>query len=152
VIKHLFKEDVALMRDLLNVFGRAFDDTQTYSRAQPKTAYLQNLLDKDYFIALVALKQNEVVGGLAAYELCKFEQERSEIYIYDLAVSSEHRRQGIAIALIEALGRIATDRGAYVIFVQTDVDDLPAIQLYSQVGTRADVLHFDIAVAKDWSD
>ena len=86
------------------------------------------------------------MGGLAAYELHKFEQERSEIYIYDLAVSAEHRRKGIATALIEALKNIATERGAYVIFVQADHGDEPAIELYTKLGTREDVLHFDITV------
>ena len=42
-----------------------------------------------------------MVGALAAYELLKFEAERSEIYIYDLAVLEEFRRRGIATALIE---------------------------------------------------
>ncbi|MEH1829598.1 MAG: hypothetical protein V7L22_30390 [Nostoc sp.] len=50
------------------------------------TDYLRQLLDSDYFIAIAALKEGEVVGGLTAYELKKFEQERSEIYIYDLVV------------------------------------------------------------------
>nr|WP_277883972.1 GNAT family N-acetyltransferase [Nostoc sp. FACHB-888] len=54
--------------------------------------YLRQLLDSDYFIALAALKEGEVVGGLTAYKLKKFEQERSEIYIYDLAVAAAHRR------------------------------------------------------------
>ena len=39
------------------------------------------------------MKGDEVVGGLAAYELRKFEQARSEFYLYDLAVSEAHRRQ-----------------------------------------------------------
>ena len=65
--------------------------------------YLRQLLDSDYFIAIAALKEGEVVGGLTAYELKKFEQERSEIYIYDLAVAAAHRRQGIATALIQKL-------------------------------------------------
>jgi hypothetical protein len=37
-------------------------------------------------------------------------------------------------------------RGAYVIFVQADVADAPAIALYTKLGAREDVLHFDIAV------
>ncbi|MGH8168420.1 MAG: GNAT family N-acetyltransferase, partial [Woeseiaceae bacterium] len=82
---------------------------------------------------------------LAAYELIKFEQERSEIYIYDLAVAAAHRRQGIATALITELGKIAAARGAYVVFVQADLGDTPAINLYTKLGTREDVLHFDIA-------
>ena len=86
----------------------------------------------------------QVVGGIAAYELKKFEQQRSEIYIYDLAVAEAHRRRGIATALIQALRRIAAGRGAYVIFVQADIGDEPAIALYSKLGIREDVLHFDI--------
>ncbi|RQH05637.1 GNAT family N-acetyltransferase [Okeania hirsuta] len=111
-IQHLSEKDIKLMQDLLNVFGDAFDEVETYCKVKPETDYLRKLLSRDYFIVLVALKHEEVVGGLAAYELHKFEQERSEIYIYDLAVSSEHRRQGIAMALINALKNIAVDRGA----------------------------------------
>jgi aminoglycoside 3-N-acetyltransferase I len=87
-----------------------------------------------------------VVGGLAAYVLDKFEQERSEIYVYDLAVAEPFRRTGIATALIEALKTIAAQIGAYVIFVQADPEDAPAVALYSKLGKPEDVLHFDIAV------
>ncbi|NES77813.1 MULTISPECIES: AAC(3)-I family aminoglycoside N-acetyltransferase [Okeania] len=149
-IQHLSEKDIKLMQDLLNVFGDAFDEVETYCKVKPETDYLRKLLSRDYFIVLVALKHGEVVGGLAAYELHKFEQERSEIYIYDLAVSTEHRRQGIAMALIDTLKNIAVDRGAYVIFVQADYGDDPAIELYRKVGgVREDVLHFDIVVKHD---
>ena len=98
------------------------------------------------FIAVVAMRGAEVVGGLAAYELPKFERVRREIYIYDLAVAEAHRRRGLARGLILELKRIARARGAYVIYVQADLVDAPAIALYESLGTREDVLHFDIAV------
>jgi len=68
--------------------------------------------------------------------------------IYDLAVAEEHRRKGIATALIQELKKVAAARGAYVIFVQADagVEDEPAIALYTKLGAREDVLHFDIPV------
>jgi aminoglycoside 3-N-acetyltransferase I len=149
-IQQIAPGDVALMEALLATFGEAFDDVETYTRKRPGAAYLRRLLASDYFIALAALKGDDVVGGIAAYELKKFEQERSEIYIYDLAVAAAHRREGIATALIEALKQIAAARGAGVIFVQADtgVEDAPAIALYSRLGTREDVLHFDIAVER----
>jgi len=146
-IHQLASGDIALMHAMLAMFGEAFDEVDTYGRARPSAPYLVRLLGGDTFIALAALKGDEVVGGLAAYELRKFEQERSEIYIYDLAVASAHRREGIATALIEHLKRIAAERGAYVIFVQADLGDEPAIALYTKLGTREDVLHFDIRVA-----
>lgn len=135
------------MHALLGVFGEAFEEPETYGAARPSVAYLERLLASDDFIALVALHGQEVVGGLAAYVLRKFERERSEIYIYDLAVAAAHRRRGLATALIRELQRIGAERGAYVIFVQADLGDAPAIALYSKLGVREDVLHFDIEVA-----
>jgi aminoglycoside 3-N-acetyltransferase I len=131
---------------MLAMFGAAFGEADTYTRAQPDDAYLKELLGGKTFLAVAAVRDDAVVGGLAAYELRKFEQARSEIYIYDLAVAAEHRRQGIATALIAKLKEIARARGAYVIFVQADYGDPPAIALYSKLGAREDVLHFDIAV------
>jgi aminoglycoside 3-N-acetyltransferase I len=148
IVRQISRNDLPLMEALLKTFGEAFDDIDTYTAKRPSPAYLRRLLETDYFIGLVALNGNEVIGGIAAYELVKFEQERSEIYIYDLAVAAAHRREGIATALIEELKNIGAARGAYVIFVQADtgVADEPAIALYTKLGTREDVLHFDIAV------
>jgi aminoglycoside 3-N-acetyltransferase I len=145
-VRLLASGDVALMEAMLTTFGEAFDEVQTYCGAPPSTAYLERLLGNHHFIALAALKDDEVLGGIAAYELQKFERERSEIYIYDLAVASEHRRQGIATALILELKEIAATRGAYVVFVQADAGDEPAIALYTKLGKREEVLHFDITV------
>jgi aminoglycoside 3-N-acetyltransferase I len=145
-IQQILSEDVALMEALLVVFAEAFDEVETYRKNRPTVGYLRQLLKNDYFIAIAAMKAGEVVGGLTAYELKKYEQERSEIYIYDLAVASAHRREGIATALIQKLKAIAAARAAYVIFVQADIGDDPAIELYTKLGVREDVLHFDIAV------
>ncbi len=146
-IRPLRPGDTGLFRALLTVFGEVFGDTESYLRSQPSDAYIGKLLAGDTFIALVALHDEAVIGGLAAYELRKFEQERSEIYIYDLAVREEHRQQGIATALIEELKAIARKGGAYVIYVQADYIDPPAIALYTKLGTREDVLHFDIEIS-----
>lgn len=145
-IRQIAPNEIELMEALLTTFGEAFDDVETYSRNRPSTDYLRGLLSSEYFIALAALKNGLVVGGIAAYELKKFEQERSEFYIYDLAVASGHRREGIATELIQKLKQIAASRAAYVIFVQADIGDEPAIALYSRLGVREDVLHFDIGI------
>jgi len=146
-VRALGSGDAPLMRSLLSTFGEAFRDLDTYTAAQPGTEYLERLLGGDTFIAIAAVEEDRVVGGVAAYVLPKFEQERSEIYIYDLAVAETHRKQGVATAMIRELQRIGRLRGAYVIFVQADHGDEPAIALYTKLGAREDVMHFDIAVA-----
>ena len=111
---------------------------------QPDDAYLTDLLGSRNFIAVAAFAEAEVVGGVAAYILPKFEQARSEAYIYDLAVAEPHRRRGIATAMVGELQRLATERGAWVTFVQADYGDEPAIALYTKLGVREDVMHFDL--------
>lgn len=147
-IEQIPRDGVVLLQSLMTLFGEAFAENETYVGRRPSAAYQQRLLELDYFIALVAFEEGILVGGLAAYELVKFEQERSEIYIYDLAVHDSYRRQGIATALLHGLQRVAKDRGAYVIFVQADtaIEDQPAVALYSKLGHREEVLHFDISV------
>lgn len=74
-IRRLGPGDVAAMRALNAVFGRAFSDPDTYGAAPPIDAYLALWLGQPHVFALVAEIDGTVVGGLVAYELQKFEQE-----------------------------------------------------------------------------
>jgi aminoglycoside 3-N-acetyltransferase I len=150
-IQTLSGEDVDAMRQVLAMFGEAFDERATYTASQPSDSYLEELLSSETFVAVAAWSESKVVGGLAAYFLRKFEQARTEIYIYDLAVDAAFRRRGIATAMIEQLKKIAVAKGACVIYVQADHGDDAAIALYTKLGVREDVLHFDIQPADSGS-
>jgi aminoglycoside 3-N-acetyltransferase I len=147
----LTEDHVDLLRAVNAMFAGVFDDEENYSCTPPSSGYLQELLGSRHFIALAAIDGKDVIGAIAAYELKKFEQQRSEIYIYDLAVVSAYRRKGVATSLIQELKTVGAARGASVIYVQADkgAEDQPAIELYSKLGTIADVFHFDIAVDVD---
>lgn len=144
ICSRLGSGDLAPLRALNDVYAVAFDDEATYHGKPPSNAYLEELLASRDFIALVASEGEKVVGGLTAYVLRKLEQERSEIYLYDLAVLAAHRRRGIARSLIRELQRIGQERDAWVVFVQADPGDDPAIALYTSLGAREDVHHFDL--------
>jgi ribosomal protein S18 acetylase RimI-like enzyme len=142
-------QDVDAMRGLLTLFGKAFDAREAYCGKQPDDSYLAGLLGRDDFIALVSeTRDGEMLGGLCAYVLPKFEQARSEIYLYDLAVAEPYRRQGVATALIVGLGELGDRMGAYAVFVQADAEDAEAVALYEKHGPREEVLHFDVWVRK----
>ncbi len=141
-VRTLRPTDFDAIRGMLAMFADAFADPAAYLHRQPDDAYLARLLGAETFVAFAG---ERVVGGLTAYVLPKFEQARAEVYLYDLAVDAAHRRQGIATALIDHLRAWARARGAYVIFVQADHGDDAAIALYTRLGIREDVLHFDIA-------
>ena len=115
---------------------------------QPDDGYLEKLLNSETFIAISRPRGSDDDRRACGYVLPKFEQARSEFYIYDLAVDEPYRRKGVATAIVEKLKEIAASRGIYAIFVQADLDDEPAIALYTALGNREDVLHFDIAPRK----
>src|SRR5262249_55180941 len=142
--RQLTSDDAALLKELLRVFGHAFNDSETYQHAIPSDKYLTNLLGKDHFIVVIAMMEKVVVGGLVGYVLEKFEQQRREIYIY--AISDDHRRRGVATGTIHALKKIAASQGAYVIFVQADLEDGPASAFYSSLGTMKPAHHVDIEI------
>jgi aminoglycoside 3-N-acetyltransferase I len=145
-LRRLGPADLPFLRKLNVLFAEAFNDAGTYGGEPPDDTYLAGLLAKEHVVVLVAIAENEVLGGLVAYELDKFERARREFYIYDLAVGEKHRREGIATALILHLRGIAARRGAWVIYVQADYGDDPAISLYEKLGIREEVMHFDIGV------
>ena len=145
-VRRLVFGEAALFHQLNELFAVAFGEVDKYQAARPAAAYLEQLLQKQHIIPLVAFADGKIVGGLVAYELDKFEQERREIYIYDLAVEESYRRRGVATALIQHLREIARQRGAWVIYVQADYGDEAAIALYTKLGAREDVMHFDIPV------
>jgi aminoglycoside 3-N-acetyltransferase I len=143
-VRTLKSGDVAALRGLMEVFGRAFEDPVTYGGHPPSDEYLETLLASALFVAVAVFAEGQVVGGLAGYALPKFEQARTEFYIYDLAVAEEYRRRGVATRALEELGRVVRERGIYVVFVQADYGDDAAIALYTKRGTREEVLHFDL--------
>ncbi|MEM7276513.1 MAG: GNAT family N-acetyltransferase [Pseudomonadota bacterium] len=136
------------LRKLLAVFAVAFDDAAHYTGKQPDDDYLERLLAKSDFFALAAYDNQQLIGGLTAYELQKYEQSSSELYLYDLAVAEAHRRNRIATRLIESLRAIASDKGCSVVYVQADREDKHAIALYSALGKMTDVVHFEFEPAR----
>ena len=145
-IERLGPAQIDSMRAALRVFAYAFDEEENFFSAPPSDSYVQRLLSDERFVMILARFEGTIVGALSAYELVKYEQARSEFYIYDLAVAEAFRRRGVATALIEALKPIARDAGAWVIFIQADRVDDAAVALYRKLGVEEQPLHFDIPV------
>jgi aminoglycoside 3-N-acetyltransferase I len=140
--------DISSFKNLLRLFGEVFEEPEIYQSAVPHDDYLTAFLnDKEHIVLIAESEKAEIVGGLVAYELKKFEQVRSEVFVYDLAVSESHRRRGIATNLFDTLKRIAQHRGAYEIFVQAEKGDDVAISLYrSLTESELEAHHFEINV------
>ncbi|MEM7665280.1 MAG: GNAT family N-acetyltransferase [Pseudomonadota bacterium] len=130
------------------VFSAGFGEPENYADHPPGDDYALGWLANLNNVGVLVEADDQAVGALAGYVLTKFEQERSELYIYDLAVLEDHRRRGAATAMIEEMRRIARSIGAWTVFVQADIlpEDEPARALYRKFAdSEITALHFDIA-------
>jgi len=100
----------------------------------PSDDYLRDLLSKEIFHILVALKDNALIGGATAYELDMYKKEVKEMFLYEIAVRPEYRGNGIGKALINGLKRICAERNIDEMYVGTTTSNRAAVKLYSSAG------------------
>lgn len=111
--------------------------------ADTSEEYIRKLLSKDDFHVIAALENDIVIGGLTAYELPMYTEEVTEMYIYELGVDDNHRRQGIATKLLEVLKNICKSRNIKIIFVGADKINDEGVGFYIATGGKGeDVIEF----------
>lgn len=126
-------EDIALAQDLFH-FYQVDDNIEKPTRASDH--YLQRLFAAGGFHTIVALHDGKVIGGVTGYELPMYIEETKELFLYEIAVEPEYRKQGIGRALIEALKKLCLEKGIKVIFVGTWMTNVEAIGLYGSTGGK----------------
>lgn len=146
-VRRIGPGELAGYRAMNAVFSDVFEEPEHYSDHKPDDAYCDAWLANPNNVGIIAEDEGQAIGALAGYILPKFEQARSEGYIYDLAVCESHRRRGVATALIDEMRRVAREAGAWTVYVQADVfeEDEPARALYRKLSHQEIMAHhFDI--------
>lgn len=140
-VHKLQKNDTDRFVDVIRLFEDVFE---MKNLSVPDTKYLQRLLGKDNFLVFVAVLDNEVIGGLTAYVIEQYYSEKPLCYIYDLAVSTSHQRQGVGKKLIAEFNQYCTEQGFEEVFVQADKVDDYALDFYRTTHPTAEeqVVHF----------
>lgn len=113
----------------------------------PDELYLQSLLENCRFMVYVIRRNDETVGGLTAYILPSYYFKSSEVYVYDLAITTRLQRQGLGTKLMSALKDDCKARGFKEVFVQADLADNHALEFYRRIGGNAEsVVHFNYPI------
>lgn len=141
VTERLGGGDVQRARAAFEMMHDVFDEDPE----ELSDGYVASLLANDSFWAIGAFEANEAIGCITGHELAMTRHERTELFVYDLAVRVDHQRRGIGRRLVEALVTSAADRGIDVVFVPADDDDTHALTFYESLGGRpAKVTMFDL--------
>jgi aminoglycoside 3-N-acetyltransferase I len=135
-VKKLGNEDIALARALFYFFQ--LDDGIT-DPITPSDKYIKTLLAKDNFHVVVALQNEMLIGGLTGYELEMYKEEIKEMFLYEIAVKNDYRKNGVAKALIEFLKQLCITKGIKEMYVGTSTNNNAAIKLYQSTGGQEDV-------------
>ena len=122
-VRALHREDSATAQQLVEHFHSA----------RISAEYLAALLAEPSNLLLVAENDGSVIGFLFGHFLERLRLPTSQLFIYELEVAAEHRRKGVAHALMsEALGHAAA-RGIDA-FVFTNYSNPAAAALYRKLG------------------
>jgi aminoglycoside 3-N-acetyltransferase I len=101
--------------------------------------YLTNLLKRQDFHVLAATGNDQLLGGLTAYELPKYKSEVIEIFLYELGVKPEFRQKGIGKKLALELIALCKNRGIMQLFVMTTRYNIAALELFKDLGGQPDM-------------
>jgi len=132
-IEKLSPKDVNKLIELIRIFEEVFEMRHF---AMPDKNYLQQLLTREDFLVLVAVLNDNVVGGLTSYILQQYYSVLPMAYIYDFAVKTNLQRQGIGKLLITNLTNYCKSKGFEEVFVQAHKADGHAIEFYRSTGAR----------------
>ena len=129
-VERLTGADIERARALFGAMARVFDTDP----GPLSDDYLTRLLMRGDFWALAASIGGLTVGGLTAHTLPLTRAEASEVFIYDIAVIPDYRRQGVGRQLVTALRAQAAAAGIPVVFVPADNEDTHALDFYRAIG------------------
>lgn len=132
--KRLIANDLATFKLLIEMFNTVFEEEQNIG----SDAHLLKLLGNHDFIAIAAVSENEVIGGLTAYELPMVYSDASEVILYDMAVKEEYQRMGVGKGLIQNLKEYCIKNGIETFFVMAHEEDIHAIKFYHASGGKSE--------------
>ena len=133
-VKWLARADLHTFKSLIHMFSVVFEDEPSLG----SDAHLIKLLENTSFLVIAAISENEVIGGLTAYELPMVHIDGSEMFLYDMAVRPEYQRMGVGRALVQSLKEYCAKHKIGTFFVMAHEEDVHALEFYHATGGKSE--------------
>lgn len=128
-IRRLAAQDAVAAAAVTQLMARVFEHGEGSSAER-----MQNLLRDARFWLFAAFAGDEPVGGLCAHVLPLTSQHGAELFIYDIAVTTDFQRRGIGRQLMQAALGAAAEANLVATFVPAEGDDAQALAFYRGMG------------------
>jgi ribosomal protein S18 acetylase RimI-like enzyme len=99
----------------------------------PKREHAARFLTTAGHHLLIAYVDGVPAGFITGVEMTH-PDKGTEMFVYELGVAENHRRQGIGTTLTEHLAELARERGCYGMWVITDDTNVAALTTYARAG------------------
>ena len=126
-IKRLKNGDLYDLKKLIELFNEVYNKQK---KEEADVSHLIKLLEKPEFIVFVISRENEIIGGLTAYEIPIYYKSFSEVYIKDLAIKKDYQRKGLGKQLFIIFKKYCKMNNISTLFADVAEDDYYAIDFY----------------------
>ena len=96
--------------------------------------HMRKLLQQDANYLIVAFDGGRPVGFLVAHRFSRIDRDKNMVYLYEIGVDPDYRRQGIGSKMIRLLKDECKGDNVMEIWVATGDDNIPAMRLYESTG------------------
>jgi ribosomal protein S18 acetylase RimI-like enzyme len=146
----IFKADLTHLDQLARLFDlyRQFYE-QPADLEACRTFMGARMLNGESVIFAAQRESGEIVGFTQLYHSFCSVELKELIYLYDLFVDPDARRQGVARALMEAARKYAVHCGAGRLQLETAISNRPGQALYESLGWERDEEFYTYHLALD---
>jgi ribosomal protein S18 acetylase RimI-like enzyme len=100
----------------------------------PTIEATRRFLDDPLHHLLYAYDDAGVPVGMVSGVETTHPDKGTEMFLYELSVAPDARRQGVAVALVRALADLARSLGCYGMWVGTEPENVAALATYRRAG------------------
>jgi RimJ/RimL family protein N-acetyltransferase len=144
-IRPLEQSDFFAWHELYSAYAEFYETPLTDDRAMRVWAWLHN--GEHVARGIVALDDDDQLIGLAhVWEFERLLENDKGLYLEDLYVRPENRKQGVATDLINSLKEGAAENKVGVIRWITASDNETARKVYDKLAEKTDWVTYDIAL------
>lgn len=129
---------VASIHPAFDQVAALFDDYRAHygrpSSPEITRSWLHEQVTQRRLTAAAAIRADDVCGFITVTTMPASLMLGTAWSIRDLYVAPNHRRSGIANALLQHIIHDARAAGAHRVSLQTETDNIPALTLYTEIG------------------
>lgn len=96
---------------------------------QPTEAWTRLFLAREGHHLVMAFEEGRAIGFVSGVETVH-PDKGVELFVYELGVDEDHRRRGVARAMLDRLEAVAAERGCRGMWVTTEADNVAALATY----------------------